>query len=158
MSCLCQNVQRMGNPHSLLTLRGLILKLFLDLVFLSENQIIWQMESELKFKSVWTGFLVDSIGRSGSRVLLCRERWKVGIQSYSGGHIDALVTQPDEVGWRFMGFYGHPCPELGHNSWELLRRLRGLSSVPWVCSGDFNGAISMEEKKEGMDKPWQIVH
>lgn len=50
------------------------------------------------------------------------------------------------------GFHGHPCPELGHNSWELLRRLRGLSSVPWVCSGDFNGAISMEEKKEGMDK------
>ena len=48
-----------------------------------------------------------------------------------------------------MGFYGHPEPAQRHYAWTLLRRLRGMSSFPWMIVGDFNQILSVSEKFGG---------
>ena len=53
---------------------------------------------------------------------------------------------PDGFRWRFSGFYGDPCPSKRQLYWSLLRRLRDVDSLPWVCGGDFNELLSVNEK------------
>lgn len=48
--------------------------------------------------------------------------------------------------WRCTGIYGHPEVEQKHNTWTLLHRLAGLSSLPWLCSEDFNEILHLNEK------------
>ena len=44
-------------------------------------------------------------------------------------------------------------------SWDLLRRLHGLSQEPCICGGDFNEVLSLGEKIGGSDSvvPSSIV-
>ncbi|KAK2646299.1 hypothetical protein Ddye_021494 [Dipteronia dyeriana] len=45
--------------------------------------------------------------------------------------------------WRLTGFYGHPEPTQRHHAWTFLRRLRDMSSLPWVCVGDLMKFLKM---------------
>ncbi|KAK2660063.1 hypothetical protein Ddye_006596 [Dipteronia dyeriana] len=54
--------------------------------------------------------------------------------------------------WRFMGFYGEPSPINRVHSWALLRRLKDMEDLPWVCGGDFNKILCMNEKVGSSDK------
>lgn len=80
--------------------------------------------------------------------------WKSEIDlkvfSYNKHHIDSLITSEGEDHWRFTGFYGSPMQSQKIHSWNLLRRLAGNCSVPWLCGGDFNEILKLEEKKEGL--------
>ncbi|KAL5819516.1 hypothetical protein ACOSQ4_023358 [Xanthoceras sorbifolium] len=60
-----------------------------------------------------------------------------------------LVTYHVNKVWRLTGFYGNPNASQRIHSWTLLRRLRGLSSLPWLCGGDFNEILSDSEKMGG---------
>ena len=53
--------------------------------------------------------------------------------------------------WRFLGFYGDPSPNKRVN-------LREVDSLPWVCGGDFNELLCMNEKVGGSKKSitWMI--
>lgn len=97
------------------------------------------------------GFGVDSDGSKGGLALFRKSKWKVDLKSYGPGHIDTLVTDPSNLTWRFTGFYGNPARHHRHLSWELLRRLNAMYSLPWVIGGDFNEIIHLSEKYGGLN-------
>ena len=37
-------------------------------------------------------------------------------------------------------------------SWQLLKHLHSRHSVPWLCFGDFNEILQLEEKQSGLPK------
>lgn len=47
---------------------------------------------------------------------------------------------------RFIGFYGHPNHSQWPHSWELLHRLSQVDSGPWICYGDFNEILFVDER------------
>ncbi|PON55624.1 Endonuclease/exonuclease/phosphatase [Parasponia andersonii] len=72
--------------------------------------------------------------------------------SFSKGRIDASVQSTDGNWWRFTGFYGNPKPHVRHCSWDLLKCLKTLNSLPWLCVGDYNEILSLSGKKAGVDR------
>ncbi|GMN33653.1 hypothetical protein TIFTF001_004285 [Ficus carica] len=55
--------------------------------------------------------------------------------------IDSLDISPEGEEWRFTGFYGHLEKAQRHPLWKLLRRLRGLFTLPWLAAEDFNEIV-----------------
>ncbi|KAA3459032.1 endonuclease/exonuclease/phosphatase family protein [Gossypium australe] len=47
------------------------------------------------------------------------------------------------------GFHGFPESSRKRGSWAFLRHLASLSSLPWMCFGDFNNLLSINDKKGG---------
>ncbi|BFG24483.1 hypothetical protein CerSpe_107570 [Prunus speciosa] len=75
---------------------------------------------------------------SGGLAILWHDGVTVSLRSYSKGHIDVFIEGVEHIGFKFMGFYGHPETHFRKHSWELLRKLGGNGSGPWVVGGDFN--------------------
>ncbi|KAL5798070.1 hypothetical protein ACOSQ2_002890 [Xanthoceras sorbifolium] len=59
--------------------------------------------------------------------------------------------------WRFTSFYGDPNATCRSHSWSLLRRLAGLSNLPWLVGGDFNEILRWEEKSGGLFRSHKAV-
>ncbi|XWS30114.1 hypothetical protein CRYUN_Cryun24cG0090300 [Craigia yunnanensis] len=75
--------------------------------------------------------------------------------SFSKFHIDVQVGSVSP--WRFTGFYGHPETQKRKDSWNLLRELKKQNSLPWLCAGDYNELLHVDEKIGGNERPvWQI--
>ncbi|KAK3188277.1 hypothetical protein Dsin_027838 [Dipteronia sinensis] len=91
--------------------------------------------------------VVELVGRSGGLCLFWSERIIVDLLSYSRFHIDVKVESHVSTMWRMMGFYGNSESKQRGHAWRLMRRLRGMSDLPWICIGDFNEILSMEEKE-----------
>ena len=53
---------------------------------------------------------------------------------------------------RFTGFYGDLIVSRRVGSWDLLQRLKEVDSLPWVCGGDFNEILSVNDKAGGSTK------
>ncbi|KAK3211236.1 hypothetical protein Dsin_015942 [Dipteronia sinensis] len=43
------------------------------------------------------------------------------------------------------------------HSWTILRRLAGMSNLPWICIGDFNEILWDFEKLGGIRKNWRQI-
>ena len=71
----------------------------------------------------------------------------------SDNHIDGVMDQGMDDAWRFTGFYGDPETASRENSWNLLRDLSQRLALPWVCVGDFNEILRLEEKQGWLDRP-----
>ena len=57
------------------------------------------------------------------------------------------MTDPDSgFQWRITGFYGNPKTHRRKESWDLLNYLSQKYQMPWLCFGDFNETVSVEEK------------
>ena len=71
----------------------------------------------------------------------------VEVQSYSKSHIDVVIGH-DKVDrrWKLIGFYGDLETSKRQRSWELLRNIKGSSTLPWLCIGDFNKILNNGEK------------
>jgi len=48
--------------------------------------------------------------------------------------------------WRLTGFYGFLERRRRRESWNLIRALSRRSNLSWVCIGDFNDMLSVEDK------------
>ncbi|KAK2656063.1 hypothetical protein Ddye_009115 [Dipteronia dyeriana] len=79
------------------------------------------------------------------------------LSTYSQNHIDVKITDGYEKTWRLTGFYGHPNRRKMCHSWTLLRRLAGLTRLPWVCIGDFNKILCDNDKCGGVDRNWKSM-
>ncbi|VVA28247.1 PREDICTED: reverse mRNAase [Prunus dulcis] len=47
---------------------------------------------------------------------------------------------------RVTGLYDHPDSDQHRHSWELLRHLSCITTASWLCCGDFNEVLSVDEK------------
>ena len=150
---LSWNVRGLGNPHTFAALKRLLKKHSLVLVFLCETKMggsrVGNFRSQLGFGN---GFSIDSNMKSGGILLLWNDNLNVSILSYSTCHIDARIQMEDGFRWRFSGFYGDLIPSKRMNSLILLRCLRDMDNLPWVCGDDFNKLLSMSEKIRGSKK------
>lgn len=58
---------------------------------------------------------------------------------------------------RCIGVYGHVETSKKKHMWTLLRRLVGLSSSPWLCFGDFNEILYLDDKNIGIDREASMI-
>jgi hypothetical protein len=68
------------------------------------------------------------------------------IKNFSKYHVDAWISEVGKEQWRLSCFYGEANRSLRHKTWETMRVLRGESTLPWVCLGDFNEILHKEEQ------------
>lgn len=73
-------------------------------------------------------------------MLLCETKMKIRQMQ------DTIVHSGYGSLWRCTGIYGHPETDQKQQTWTLLRRLVGLFSLPWLCFGDFNEILQLNEK------------
>ena len=154
MIALGWNCRGLGNPRSVRELRELVQHWKPKIVFLSETKMKkYRMERE-KFKiGLLNGLIVPSVGRSGGLVMLWSRDIKVEIQGYSRNHIDTVVTDLDSnFKWHITGFYRNSETHCRKESWDLLRSLNQKYQFPWLCFGDFNEMVSVEEKFGGVQR------
>lgn len=111
--------------------------------------------SKLQFQNC---FAVDREGLGGGLAMCWTDDINVEIKSFSKHHVDAVVHNDEGRFWRCTGVYGHPETDQKKNTWELLRRLAGLSSLPWLCFGDFNEVLNLNEKLGGIDRRANLVN
>ncbi|KAK3225097.1 hypothetical protein Dsin_004959 [Dipteronia sinensis] len=90
-------------------------------------------------------------------VFVMETRVTIDILSFSSSHIDVKVLSHNSRVWRWTGFYGNPVQEQCRHTWTLLRRLCEMSNLPWLCIGDFNEILSVEEKLGGVARPWRLM-
>lgn len=83
--------------------------------------------------------------------------WKAGVdlhvQTFSLNHIDTWIMNNSATPWRLIGFYGRLEAHRKHESWELLRHLHSRDSMSWLCVGDYNEILSLEEKRGCLPQP-----
>lgn len=72
--------------------------------------------------------------------------------------MDAVVHSENGSYRRCTGVYGNPESDQQKHTWELLRRLATLSSLPWLCFGHFNEVLELNEKLGGRDKKVNLVN
>ena len=129
-----------------------------QLVFLCETKLktihMNNVGMKLKLKNY---FVVSSNEKSGGLSMLWDSDIKVNITSFSSHHIDAEVETEDRKQMRCTGVYGHPETSKKKHTWTLLRRLTGLSSSSWLCFGDFNEILHLEEKMGGNDRETDMI-
>ncbi|KAK3228648.1 hypothetical protein Dsin_000529 [Dipteronia sinensis] len=101
--------------------------------------------------------VVNSLGKSGGLCLYWINNVVVDLLTYSQCHIDVMISGLGSKRWRFTGFYGHPEQSQMKHSWTLLWRLACMSTLPWVCMGDFNEIFSDKEKLGGVPKNWKDI-
>jgi hypothetical protein len=61
-------------------------------------------------------------------------------------YIDVFIGAGQENIWRFTDFYGESKWADKHMSWDRLRELRGVSTMPWAVMGDMNEILYPFEK------------
>ena len=71
------------------------------------------------------------------------------IRTFSPRHIDAVINPGIDDTWHFTGFYRAPEVAIREDSWSVLRHLASQYNLPWVCIGDFNEIVKVEEKLGG---------
>jgi hypothetical protein len=154
MSLLSWNCRGLGNPQTVLDLRQMVREKKPKAVFLMETKTRHKRIEFLKMKlGMENMFVVDSVGRSGGLALLWKEDFNLSIQNFSRRHINAVVnTGAGELEWKLTCIYGNPETANRKETWALLRHLSKLSPIPWLCFGDFNEIVSLEEQRGAVSK------
>ena len=147
MNCLFWNYRGLGNPCTVQELARLVRAQDPTVVFLIET---WQDEGPLERLRCYlhfdNKFVVKSRNKGGGLCLFWQGLVNARIQSFSESHIDVIINETLSDAWRLTGFYGAPETQRRDESWDLLRRLKAQSTLPWVCMGDFNEILKADEK------------
>ncbi|TXG69190.1 hypothetical protein EZV62_004125 [Acer yangbiense] len=140
----------LGGDRAFRVLHSLLQVNHPDIVFLIEIICVHKAMESVRIKLGFDAKLVvDRKGHSGGLCLLWKAEIDVALLSYSRFHIDTVVTLRNDKVWRLTGFYGHPNLTQRIHGWNLLRRLAGMSPLPWFVGGDFNEIVGLSEKVGG---------
>ncbi|KAG2539975.1 hypothetical protein PVAP13_9NG509928 [Panicum virgatum] len=161
MSLLSVNCRGCGRPEAVQEFRHLVEERRPSVLFLMETKMGEEralgLKRDLGFPNA---IIVKSEGLSGGLALLWRHDVTVAEVSKLRSHIDVMLScdrlrilQP-----RLTGFYGEPRRERRKESWYLMRFLRAQSSVHWLCVGDFNEVLWVEEQFGVNEREqWQVA-
>jgi hypothetical protein len=150
MSILAWNCRGLGNPCIVQELFRLVWEQDLLVLFVVKTGLdtarLEVLRCQLKFSSK---LVVSRREHGGGLALFWKQEANLMIKSYSTHHIDTVVNESIEDSWHFTGFYGVSETHRRHVSWSLLQHLHQQTDLPWLCMGDFNELLSMEEKQGG---------
>lgn len=82
---------------------------------------------------------------------------KCQITIYSQNHIDVVFLESNVESWHLSCFYGYPDRERRRNSWEIIRRLANLSTLPWCIWGDFDDLMYVSDKQGNVPHPQNLL-
>ena len=91
------------------------------------------------------GYAVSSVGRSRGIGLFWNNTINIDIAGYSDYHLDCEVCDPGFDPWRLSLVYGEAQTHLRHQTWDTMRNIASLSTLPWLCIGDFNEVLYSHE-------------
>ncbi|XP_059436723.1 uncharacterized protein LOC132169761 [Corylus avellana] len=159
MSILSWNCRGLGNSRTVSELRRLVNDKKPTIVFLMETKLRADHLERVRIRLGYDYlFAVDWVGRSGGLALMWVADIGIEIQNYSRRHISAKVCPSSiEPLWKFTRFYGHPDLSKRGESWSLLRYIARMEPGPWVCIGDFNEIISLDEKFGGSGRQRSLM-
>ncbi|KAK6141980.1 hypothetical protein DH2020_020745 [Rehmannia glutinosa] len=148
------NCRGLGNPRALLALKNLVKARRPHFIFLIETLVITTRINEIKSELGYVGcFSVDCVGRSGGLDLLWVNSITVSVLNYSRFHINVSIVDEFDFNWRCTCFYGQPNRSNRELSWNLLRELSGMPSLPWCVIGDCNDILSPNDKNGSVAHP-----
>ncbi|KAL5773581.1 hypothetical protein ACOSQ2_013505 [Xanthoceras sorbifolium] len=157
MRTLCWNVRGLGTYRTFQVLRTRVRECRPDLVFLMETL---SNKAHMEQFRLFLGFsgklVVECVGRSGGLALFWSSQLDVSLLSFLLFHIDVSVSASGSSPWRFTGFYGTPEAQR-HHAWLLLKRLCDMSSLPWLCGGNFNEILMDCEKVGSLSKQRRLL-
>ena len=150
MSCIVWNCRGLGNQLTVQELVDLVQAKGLAVMFLAETLADEARLDYVKDRIHFDiKFFVQRENRGGGLVLYWKNDIEVEVESSSLSHIDTVINKNSGKAWRFTDFYGNPETHRRSESWDLLRRLHGRNSLPWLCVGDFNEIVKQSEKFKG---------
>lgn len=159
MSCLSWNCRGLGSPRTVRVLKDLVKNRKPSLVFLIETLSFANKVEEIKTRLRFDRcFSVDRVGRSGGLAVMWKSSFSCEISSFSRNHINVNVFENDSASWRLSCFYGFPERERRKDSWNLLRKLASLSTLPWCIHGDFNDLLYTADKRGNMPHPQNLLN
>jgi exonuclease III len=155
MNIISWNCRGLGNLRTVRELCRIVKQKTPKMVFLMETKLRKEKMDIIRCKLGFISmFVVDSAEKSGGLALFWDDGIVVDIKNYSQRHINGVVFgRGFEVPWNFTGFYGHPNASKRVEAWALLKYLAHMDSAPWVCIGDFNEILTLEEKWGGGGRP-----
>ena len=129
-----------------------------DFLFLMETLFTREKLESLKLKLGYANlFIVNKVGRSGGLALYSKSAYKVQVLKFGRNFIDVQVENAEVGKWRYTEFYGFHEMSRRRDSWELLHSLSSISSLPWICIGDFNDLLHISEKQGRCEHPnWKL--
>ena len=147
MSCLVWNYRKLGNLRTGRELVELVRAKDPSVVFLAETLTddarLESIQSNINFDHRW---VVPIVGRSGGLVLYWRSSINLSIEGSDKYYIDAVIDKDQESEGRLTGFYGELETARRSKAWEKLKNLSTRRERPWLCCGDFNEIIRLDEK------------
>ena len=151
---LAWNCRGLGSMPAVNALRRIVIHEKPHLVFLQETKLHQAEMERVRMKLKFKGMLaVDCEGdgrrRRGGISLLWTEECNVTVTSFSLHHIDVNIQIEGSTEWRLTGIYGYPEAENKKKTGELLKRMKSVEDVPWVCGRDLNLMLWSMEKKGG---------
>ncbi|XP_074305507.1 uncharacterized protein LOC141640720 [Silene latifolia] len=160
MSLLCYNCRGLGNDPAFVRLRGLLRGEKAEVVVLMETKLGGQEMQRViqRLGGDYVGVGIDSIGRSAGMAILWKEGVDVEIISSTAHHIDVVVRGLFNLNeWRLTGIYGWSNNEEKWRTWQLMRDIKPLSTLPWLMIGDYNQILFEHEKKGGPPREQRLM-
>lgn len=100
---------------------------------------------------------MDKQERGGGLAMFWKHNIVCSVFASSNNHIDLIVKERNGSEWRLTGFYGYPERERRQESWNFIRYLASISTLPWCIFGDFNDLMHNEEKKGRHKHPQNLL-
>jgi hypothetical protein len=143
MNCFGWNYRGAGGKPTSCELGELTRATKSRIVFLCETRQKAEKIRRLRGRLGLRGFAgVDSDGLSGGLALFWCDQLKVEVQSMCERYIDVHVRITEDAPmWRLTCVYGELRTENRHEMWNLMRKLKMQSDLPWCVLGDFNEAM-----------------
>lgn len=109
-----------------------------------DNKRVESLAGTLGFDHVYA---IDSQGSSGGIGIFWKNTIKLEILGSSVYHIDCSVTEESSEAWRLTCIYGEAQTNLRYKTWDMMRDIADHSSLPWLCIGDFNEVLRLDEQE-----------